>query len=387
MQKTRRFFLLITFINFILISISSSQNIEIIPDIPDNAIGPMDKLVDKGIQKGLELVYQEQYEKSLAVFDSIQKALPQHPAPYFYKAAILQTWMATYRFNKFLNEVEQNVEKVIQLCDKSLEKNPDDPWTYFYLGGAYGYRAFAKMRGYNWIGAYLDGMKGLDNLKITLNKDPRMYDVYLGLGSYHYWRTARSKFIRIFAFWWSDERDLGVKQYRFSMKHGKYSQMESAVTLLTVYFDYNRYNDMIPLLKEIENNKSINSISVKYMHGRLAAEQKKWPETLKIFTGIYKKLKNYRYQSIGYQVECQYWMALAYHKLGKDKEANNEIALALAANLTRDSSIEMESTFESYDQIIKRIEELEDELKHSDTAIDQLKSPQSTSNTLGDLNK
>ena len=217
MQKTRRFFLLITFINFILISISSSQNIGIIPDIPDNAIAPMDKLVDKGIQKGLELVYQEQYEKSLAVFDSIQKALPQHPAPYFYKAAILQTWMATYRFNKFLNEVEQNVEKVIQLCDKSLEKNPDDPWTYFYLGGAYGYRAFAKMRGYNWIGAYLDGMKGLDNLKITLNKDPRMYDVYLGLGSYHYWRTARSKFIRIFAFWWSDERDLGVKQYRFSM--------------------------------------------------------------------------------------------------------------------------------------------------------------------------
>ncbi len=348
-----------------------AQDIEHIPDVPDSILAPIDKLIDHGIHKALKLVYQERFEECIAVIDSLQKALPQHPGPYFYKAAVLQTWMAVYRFNHFLDDVDRNVEKVIQLCNKSLEINPDNAWTYFYLGGAYGYRAFAKMRGYNWIGAYLDGIKGLNNLKITLKKDPRMYDVYLGLGSYHYWRTARSKFIRIFAFWWSDERDLGIKQYLFSMKHGRYSQMESAVTLLSVYFDYHKYDDMADLLNTIENNSDINSIYVKYLHGRLAAKRNNWPVVLNLFKDIYAKLKNYKYQSVGFQVECQYWIALSYHNLGQDKKARNELALALAANLIRDPSVEIESTFESYEQILKQLEKLEDDLKISETAIEQ----------------
>jgi hypothetical protein len=110
--------------------------------------------------------------------------------------------------------------------------------------------------------------------------------------------------------------------------------------------------------------------------------EKDWNATLQIFTEIYNELKNYQYQSIGFQVECQYWSALAYHNMGKDKEARNRIAIALASNLLRDPEIEMESSFESYDEILEKIEDLDEILEQTETTTD---NPRPQSNTIGEL--
>jgi len=381
---------LINFLFFIVIYAFipvQSQDIENIPKVANGVLAPIDPAIDEGVRKGLRLVYQDRYEESLAVFDSIKKNLPDHPAPYFYKAAVYQSWMATYRFNTFIDSVNTNVEKAIELGEERLSQYPNDPWINFYMGGAYGYRAFAKMRGYNWIGAYLDGMKGLDNLKISLEKNPDLYDIYLGLGSYHYWRTARSSFIRIIAFWMSDKRDLGLEQYQFTIDHGRYSQVEASLTLLTVYYDYQKYDEMLQLLKDVENNNSISTIATKYLRGRLMIEKKEWKKVLEVFSEIYTTIKDYKYPSLGYQVECQYWMALSYQHLGKDREARNEVALALAANLLRNPSIEMESTFENYDQILQNLEKLEERLIRSETATKQFKPPPPRDKAVGELIK
>jgi hypothetical protein len=37
-----------------------------------------------------------------------------------------------------------------------------------------------------WINAYLDALNGVDNLKAALGKEPRLYDAYLGLGTYYH---------------------------------------------------------------------------------------------------------------------------------------------------------------------------------------------------------
>jgi tetratricopeptide (TPR) repeat protein len=141
--------------------------------------------------------------------------------------------------------------------------------------------------------------------------------------------------------------------------------------------------DRSAFLQQIESDSSFSSVYIRYIRGRLMINQKNWPEALQVFTEIYNKLKKYKYQSIGFQVECQYWMALAYHKMGKDKEARDEIALALAANLLRDPSVEMESNFESYDEILEKIETIDEELTETKTASGS--SRELRSNTVGTL--
>ncbi|MEC8992684.1 MAG: hypothetical protein VX656_15675 [Candidatus Latescibacterota bacterium] len=85
----------------------------------------------------------------------------------------------------------------------------DEPWIHFHVGSAYSYRAMARFRRHNWIGAFLDDRRSIDHLKKALKGDQKLYDVYFGLGGYHYWRTARAGFIRAVAFWMPDRRELG----------------------------------------------------------------------------------------------------------------------------------------------------------------------------------
>ena len=51
---------------------------------------------------------------------------------------------------------------------------------------------------------------------------PNPYDCYYGLGSYHYWRTAKSKFVRTIAFWMKDKQQVKIQRpettYAFFLK-------------------------------------------------------------------------------------------------------------------------------------------------------------------------
>ncbi len=132
-----------------------------LPDIPPGAITPIDPEFDLPLTRGLALVYSDRFQEAIAYFDSLQLVYPDHPAPYFYMAATYQSWMASFRVGLFQKELEENVQKAIDLGNALKKVQPDDPWLNFYVGGAYGYRAFFKFRRFNWIGAYLDGKKGI----------------------------------------------------------------------------------------------------------------------------------------------------------------------------------------------------------------------------------
>ena len=142
-----------------------------LPDIPPNIRAPIDTLFDAPLSRGLDLVYQDRYQEALVVFDSLQKEFPDHPALYFYKAAVYQSWMSSFRFNHFHKELEENVVIAIEKGNDLMKIRKNDPWLNFYIGAAYGYRAFFRYRRNNWIGAYLDGKKGVGNFKKALKKD------------------------------------------------------------------------------------------------------------------------------------------------------------------------------------------------------------------------
>ena len=329
-----------------------------LPVVPPGAIAPMDTLFHRPLSRGLDLVYQDRFPAAIALFDSLAQVFPDHPAPNFYLAATYQTWMSSYRFNGFQEELEANVQRAIDKGNELLEVRRDDPWLNFYIGAAYGYRAFFRVRSFNWIGAYLDGKKGIGNFHRALEKEPALYDVYLGLGSYHYWRTARSKFIRVIAFWMSDKRDFGLKQIDFSIRHGRYCPAESFLVLATAQFDYGQYQAALQTLQEFHRDHR-PVMSSRYLEGRLRIEAGEWDRVEQIFRDLLARLEPYPYPSVGYQVECQYWIARALTEKGEAAAALERCRKALALAETRDKDGELESQFESFDDIKSMLEDLE----------------------------
>jgi hypothetical protein len=150
----------ILFISFFIFALPlRAQNP--LPQPEPGELAPVDPTFDQPLSRGIALVFSDRFEESLALFDSLQKARPDHPGPYFYKAATYQTWMSSYRFNGFQKELEKNVEEAITKGTKLL-RTTNDPWLLFYMGGAYGYRAFYKFRNYHWLDAYHDSRKSLN---------------------------------------------------------------------------------------------------------------------------------------------------------------------------------------------------------------------------------
>jgi len=323
---------------------------------------PIDSTFHEVLTKGLNHVYNDRYSEALVVFDSLQEIFPNHPAPNLYKAATYQYWMLSFRFNKFQNDLYENAEFAIDKGNKMLEKI-DDPWVNFYVGAAYGYKALHRFRKHNWIGAYFDGIKGINNFNEALEKMPKLYDCYYGLGSYYYWRTAKSKFIRYLAFWMRDKRQLGLDQLQFAIAHGRYCPWETIHGLVIAYFDNGDYDKALALNDTAIKLNDPPSLGSLYMRGRLMAHFERWLEVQDIYQKILNRIVAQPYQSVGYQVECKYWIAEASYAQNQLDKAYELATSALAQSKERNKDDELENAIDNFDDIKKRLEKLHENLK------------------------
>lgn len=347
---------------FMILSVTpASSYIDRVPDVAPGAVASNNPIFHDPLSRGIELIFNDQYEEGLAIFDRLQRTYPDHPAPYFFRAATYQNWMSSIRVKRFEKELEENVRLAIEKGYELL-KREDDPWLHFYIGAAYGYRAFNQFRKHDWIGAYIDAKKGVEEFRKALTKNPNLYDVYLGLGSYHYWRTAKSRFIRIIAFWMSDKRELGLRQLEFSIEHGLYAKHQASYNLIAAYFDYGRYEKAMDILDRTLESKDSPGISDLYYKGRLLAKFERWLEAESVFREILERLENCTFASVGYQVECKYWIALALKAQNKDAKALHWIERALAQSKKRNGDLELEGPFENFGEIRNKLHSLHRDL-------------------------
>jgi hypothetical protein len=333
-----------------------------LPEVQPDERTPIDSTFHEALKIGLDCVARNHYVKGLAIFDSMQQNFPNHPAPNFYKAATYQSWMLTYRINKFQSDLYENAKLSIDKGTRLLQKD-DDPWLNFYVGAAYGYIALHRFRQHNWIGAYLDGRKGIKNFNTALKKLPSLYDCYYGLGSYNYWRTAKSKFLRFVVFWMRDKRELGLDQLRISIDHGRYCPFDATHGLMIAYYHHGDYDRALALNNTAMKLIDPPSLGTLYMRGRLMVTFENWAAVQDIFEKILGQLMAYSHQSISYQVECKYWIALALRNQNQTDEAYELVLSSLAQSENWVKDRELENPFEGFDVIKKHLEKLYDILE------------------------
>jgi tetratricopeptide (TPR) repeat protein len=265
--------------------------------------------------------------------------------------------MSLSRLNKFQEEFEKDIQLTIEKGHELLKRG-NDPWVFFYLGAAYGYRAFNEFRKNNWIDSYFDAQKGVDSFEEALERDPKLFDVYLGLGSYHYWRTAKSNFLRLITFWIPDKRELGLRQIEFAFQHGSYSPDQAGYNLIAAYFDYGQYDKAMQILNRILEKKKTAGLSDLYYKGRLLIEFERWAEAESVFREILEHLENYKFASAGYKAECMFWIAALLTKQKKRSEALEFAEMSLAQSGERDADSELEGPFENFREIEDRLQRL-----------------------------
>ncbi|MCK4384899.1 MAG: hypothetical protein KAW52_01420 [candidate division Zixibacteria bacterium] len=286
------------------------------------------KEVDQIILQGLDYVHQDEIFKAVDEFKKLIELFPNDPIGYFYVSATLQTMMDDYRNYTYLDEFNKYMDLAIEKGEARKKKGDLTAYDCLYLGGAIGYRGIHKGLTGDWFGAFVDGLKGKGYLERALKLAPEFYDVYYGLGTYHFWKSLKSKI-----FWWlpfvKDNRQMGIDMIKLAIKKGKYAKEDAKYALVRIYVENKEYENafaMIEKLRKIHPNKSF----LLWFLGRTQLETKMYTEAINTYQTLLKELIASPYYHPEGEVECRYLMALAYFENKNFQDSQKQIDAVLA---------------------------------------------------------
>ena len=312
MTLHRKLFLLILSLSFLMTG--SSVLGEVSMDSPE---------VDSIIFTGLRLVYADSTMQAVEEFKKLIHIFPDDPIGYFYVAATLQTTMDDYRNYSYKDEFNQYLNQAIQKAENRKKKGIMDAYDYLYLGGAIGFRGINKALTGDWVGGFVDGLKGRNNLVKALAVDSTLYDVYYGLGSYHFWRSLKSR-----SFWWlpfiGDNRQKGIEMIKSVIEKGKYAKQDAQFALVRIWVENKEYDkafSQINKLSQIYHNKPF----LLWFLGRAQLENNMYSGAIQTYQNLLEALITSPYYGPTGEVECRYDLALALYQNKDFKNSSAQI--------------------------------------------------------------
>ncbi|HEY6953382.1 MAG TPA: hypothetical protein VI758_13320, partial [Bacteroidota bacterium] len=121
---------------------------------PARAQWVSDPAIDRKIQRGIDYIYNLEFEKADSSFAEIIRWNPGHPVGYFFRA-MTQWWRILTNFDDESQDQKfyDMLDDVITLCEQRLDKDPNDVTALFFKGGAVGFRGRLRANRSKWVGA------------------------------------------------------------------------------------------------------------------------------------------------------------------------------------------------------------------------------------------
>lgn len=275
-----------------------------------------DPAVDARLLRGIDYLYNMDFEKADNEFTEVIRSEPNHPAGYFFQA-MTQWWRILSNFDDESQDERfySMLEKVIDMCEAQLDKNENDVTALFFKGGAVGFRGRLRGNRGKWVGAANDGLVALPAVRKAFALEPNNYDVLLGIGIYNYYADVVPKQYPIvkplMLFFPSGDKKIGLEQLEIASQKARYAKTEAIYFLLQSYFTYEKqYSKALEIARELHSKYPRNPLFHR-MYGRCYVSLGYWAEAFFVFTDVEKK---YASHQLGYDT---YDGREAYYYIGK----------------------------------------------------------------------
>ncbi|MFQ5604772.1 MAG: tetratricopeptide repeat protein [bacterium] len=245
---------------------------------------------DSLIRAGIRLSVQQSFDEAQAIFSELQHEMPDNPVGYFFQAAVLQTQMMDKEIYDQEAEFVELIEKSISFSKARIKKVAEDPWAYFFLGSSLGYLAFqnAKQKQFNW--AFQVGMKSVQALEMALKKDSTLYDAYLGLGTYKYYRSKLSRHFKWLPFV-KDDRRAGISMLKIAIKKSRYSRYSAMNSFCWIALVEEQYEQGWQLAERALMEFPQSRVFL-WCAAKLADKMERWPEAIRFYRQILASFKS-----------------------------------------------------------------------------------------------
>ncbi|HVP36123.1 MAG TPA: tetratricopeptide repeat protein [Terriglobales bacterium] len=285
------------------------------------------------IIEGINATLNENYLYAQGKFRQIIKEKPEDPAGYFFLGALYQAEMMDYEGDFKEEEFYSELEIAIRLARNRIKSGKETPWDYLYLGNAYGYLGVYKARKGGWWPAFKNALKAKSAFKKAVELDPKFYDAYVGLGSYHYWTSYYTKSFAWLPFF-ADDREKGIEELKLAAKESLFSRVAALNALIWIYIKEKNYSLAIALADSLQKEYPDGKIFL-WALATAYYEKYDWHNAIEFYGLIKKRLDNNPAENYFNLIECQYIIADSYFNLGDFTECISTCREALSYDLDK----------------------------------------------------
>jgi tetratricopeptide (TPR) repeat protein len=307
----------------------SSVSPDEFPNIALNDAGRIDSL----LQRSITLTISQKYNEALALADSVIRLASDEPVGFLFRAAVLQSRMLDYETVEDEKAFFQATTACRKLAQKKVARWPPDAWAHFFLGSALGYEAFWLGKKRRHLEAFRAGWQCIYHLEAALKLNSQLYDAYLGIGTYKYYRSKLSKDFTWLPFV-EDEREVGKKMIRQAIARGRYSRYAAINGLTWILLEENRAREAMTL---IDSALAVFPRSRFFLWGAAEAAFRlgRYDSASDHYKQILRSLQNENHLSPYLEVVGRTRLAKAYLAANKTGEACRELERMEAIKLPK----------------------------------------------------
>ena len=212
--------------------------------------------VNHDVITGIELLYDGKFDEAEILFYKIAAEKPKDPAGYFYLAMVTWSRLASgFWSREMVDEYGERIDKAIFIARKKIEEEKADAFTYFYLGGALGFKGRFQLMQQKWLSSFFLALEAINALETCQKMDPNNKDVMLGLGIFDYYTARLSGVLRFLSYLLVHEGDKeeGLRKLHVAANEAVYSSIEAKSLLLHIYLflEHAHYSKALALAQEL----------------------------------------------------------------------------------------------------------------------------------------
>jgi tetratricopeptide (TPR) repeat protein len=251
------------------------------------------------IQKGINYIYNNEFEEAHAIGQQIQARYPEHPVTYFLKAFQMHWQYLPIKDNKAkVGEYIRTLNQCLAAVDKQYGKNSKEPEAVFFTMASRGYLALMYNYQEELIKAAGEAQKAYGSLTEGLKLVDKNPEFYFVAGMYNYYVESYPEdhpIVKPLMIFFKDgNKALGLKQLDIATKTAIITKVEAAYFLAHIYLEHEARPDLADNYTARLSTSFPNNLVFKMIHlealilaGRYDEAEKGLPELKKRTTGFY----------------------------------------------------------------------------------------------------
>jgi len=274
-------------------------------------------------------IFNDQFTTADSLGQYLTTVYPGDPIGPFCRAATLLAVMfdkeeAEPRDSLFarLDEADSLAGPVLDSCSNSTAA-----WMCFFRGHVRSYRAMWEARCGSKYKAMRLGFDARSEYEKGREFDSGCYDLCLGLGLYHYWKSAKGGILRMVRIL-KNEMQLGIDELRLAADSSMISREAARNSLIWIWLDRKEYDSAIVLCDEMAAQFPNGKVFL-WPAAQARFEKKQFAKAIDLYDELRLRLESDvgNYYNI---VECDYQLYRCYEELDDAK------AIALLVQRFRD---------------------------------------------------